>query len=257
MTDIAPRSQPDLSFFAMPDGARIAVRHRPAARGRVTILFLPGYASDMDGQKALAIDAFCAVKGLGCLRLDYSGTGNSPGDFVDGTLDRWLDEGIAAILFAVPDGRLILAGSSMGGWLALHVAMRLGDRIAGLLGIATAPDFTDWGFGAAERDALARDGRIQRGGSLTTLAFWQSGEALKLLGATIDLSIPVRLVHGTDDEAVPVAVALSLLDRLGSADVQLRLIKGAGHRLSEPGEIEAILAELAGLLAITHPEVPA
>jgi pimeloyl-ACP methyl ester carboxylesterase len=241
----------------MPDGARIAVRHRPAARGRVTILFLPGYASDMDGQKALAIDAFCAVKGLGCLRLDYSGTGNSPGDFADGTLDRWLDEAIAAILFAVPHGRLILAGSSMGGWLALHVAMRLGDRIAGLLGIATAPDFTDWGFGAAERDALARDGRIQRGGSLTTLAFWQSGEALKLLGATIDLSIPVRLVHGTDDEAVPVGVAIRLLERLGSADVQLRLIKGAGHRLSEPGEIGAILAELAGLIDQTHTEVPA
>jgi pimeloyl-ACP methyl ester carboxylesterase len=253
MTDIAP--QPDLAFFTTPDGARIAVRNRPATRGRPTILFLPGYASDMDGQKAVAIDSFCASHGLGCLRLDYSGTGSSPGDFAAGTLDRWLDEALAAIDFAAPQGRLVLAGSSMGGWLALHIAMRLGDRIAGLLGIASAPDFTDWGFGAAERDALARHGKIERGGSLTTLAFWQSGEALKLLGAPIALSIPVRLVHGTADEAVPVAVALKLLERLGSADVQLRLIKGAGHRLSAPGEIEAILAELAGLLAITYPEV--
>jgi pimeloyl-ACP methyl ester carboxylesterase len=254
MTDIVP--PPDLDFLTTRDGARIAIRHRRAAGESHTIVFLPGYASDMDGRKALAIDGFCAARGLGCLRLDYSGTGSSPGAFADGTLDRWLDEALAAIEFAVPPGKLVLAGSSMGGWLALHLALRLGDRVAALLGIAAAPDFTDWGFGPAERAALASDGQIERGGALTTLAFWQSGEALKLLGAPIPITVPVRLVHGCDDEAVPVAVALKLLDRPGSADVQLRLIKGAGHRLSEPREIEAILAELAGLLDVVKPEVP-
>jgi pimeloyl-ACP methyl ester carboxylesterase len=256
MSDIAPR-QPALEQFTSRHGARIAVRHRRAAAGEPTILFLPGYASDMDGQKAVAIDGFCAGRGLGCLRLDYSGTGSSSGDFADGTLDRWLDEVLDAVEFAAPKGRLFLAGSSMGGWLALHLARRLGDRVSGLLGIAAAPDFTDWGFSAADRETLRRDGRIERGGSLTTLAFWTSGEALKLLGAPIDLAVPVRLVHGVDDEAVPVAVALRLLDRLGSSDVQLRLIKGGGHRLSEPGEIRAILAELASLVDTSHSKVSA
>jgi len=248
-------SAPDtpMSFLDLHDGRRIAIRYRVAAN-QPTILFLPGYASDMAGQKALSIDRFCASRGLGCLRLDYSGTGASAGEFAEGTLDRWLDEVLAAIDFGVPEGRLILAGSSMGGWLALHAALRRPGRVAALLGIAAAPDFTEWGYSESDKEALARHGKLERvnpygpEASVTYRAFWQSGAAHRLLDSAIDLPIPVRLVHGTEDQEVPLAVPLRLVEQLQSPNVQLRLIKGAGHRLSEPQELHAILAELRDLV---------
>ena len=243
----------ELAYFDPGDGRRIAYRHRPAKEGGPTVLFLPGYASDMAGAKAEAMDGFCATRGVGCLRLDYSGTGQSGGDFADGTLDRWLEEVLSAIDLLV-DGGLVLAGSSMGGWLALHAAMRRPDRVKALLGIAAAPDFTDWGYSAEDRDTLRAEGKLERANpygpepSVTWLGFWESGAAHRLLHGPIDLTIPVRLVHGELDQDVPVGVPIKLLADLRSADVQLRLIKGAGHRLSEPHEIHAILVELLGLL---------
>ena len=116
-------SAPPLAYFDPGDGRRLAYRHRPAKAGGPTVLFLPGYASDMEAAKAEAIDAFCAVRGMGCLRFDYSGTGSSGGEFADGTLNRWLEEVVAAIDL-LTEGSLIVAGSSMGGWLALHAALR-------------------------------------------------------------------------------------------------------------------------------------
>ena len=251
---ISPAPAPDLSFLDPGDGRRVAIRHRVASAGRPTVLFLPGYASDMEGAKAVAIDQFCASRGVGCLRLDYSGTGSSPGDFADGTLDRWLDEVLAAIDLAVPEGKLIVAGSSMGGWIAVHAALRRPSRVAAVLGIAAAPDFTDWGFTAEDKQVLAETGRLERTNpygpepSVTHRGFWQSGAAHRLLHAPIDLTIPVRLVHGERDEEVPMGVPIKLLADLRSSDVQLRLIKGAGHRLSEPHEIHAVLVELHGLI---------
>ena len=245
---------PDLSYLDPGDGRRVAIRQRVARVGFPTVVFLPGYASDMEGAKAVAIDQFCAPRGLGCLRLDYSGTGSSPGDFADGTLDRWLEEVLAAIDLGVPDGKVIIAGSSMGGWLAIHAALRRPARIAALLGIAAAPDFTDWGFSPEERATLAATGRLERANpygpepSITHHAFWQSGAAHRLLHSPIDLTIPVRLVHGELDQDVSMGVPIKLLADLRSADVQLRLIKGGGHRLSEPHEIHAILVELHGLI---------
>ena len=126
---------PDLSYFDPGDGRRIAYRYRPPADGKPTVVFLPGYASDMDGAKAIAIDVFCGQREIGCLRLDYSGTGSSGGTFADGTLTRWLGEVLTAIDL-VTDSPLIIAGSSMGGWLALHAALSRKDRVKGLLGIA-------------------------------------------------------------------------------------------------------------------------
>ena len=250
----APAPAPEVSYFDPGDGRRIAVRHRVAAEERPTILYLPGYASDMEGTKAVAIDQFCAHRGLGCLRLDYSGTGSSAGQFADGTLDRWLDEVLAAIDLNVGEGALILVGSSMGGWLALHAALRRPARVAAVLGIAAAPDFTDWGFSAEEKQLLADTGRLERANryspepSITHRAFWQSGAAHRLLHSPIDLIIPIRLVHGEKDEDVPMGVAIKLVADLRSSDVQLRLIKNGGHRLSEPHEIHAILVELHGLI---------
>jgi pimeloyl-ACP methyl ester carboxylesterase len=248
--DIPPT---ELAYFDPGDGRRIAYRYRAPKEGEPTTLFLPGYASDMEGTKAEAIDSYCATRGIGCLRLDYSGTGSSGGDFADGTLTRWLEEVLAAIDL-LSEGPLILAGSSMGGWLALHAAMRRPERVKGLLGIAAAPDFTDWGFVQDEIDTLRRDGRLERANpygpepAVTWRGFWESGSAHRLLYSPIDLIIPVRLVHGEKDEEVPMGVPIKLMADLRSSDVQLRLVKGAGHRLSEPHEVHAILVELHGLV---------
>jgi pimeloyl-ACP methyl ester carboxylesterase len=250
LPDISPTS---LAYFDPGEGRRIAYRLREPAAGSPTVLFLPGYASDMDGVKAEAIDAFCATRGIGCLRLDYSGTGSSGGDFAAGTLDRWLDEVLAAIDM-LTEGPLVVVGSSMGGWLALHAALRRKDRVKGLLGIAAAPDFTDWGFTPEEKETLNRDGKLERSNpygpetSVTWLGFAVSGAAHRLLYSPIDLTIPVRLVHGELDGTVPMGVPIKLLADLRSSDVQLRLIKGGGHNLSEPHEIHAILTELLGLV---------
>ena len=252
MIEVMTRLEPELEFFDHR-GERIAVRHRPAADGRATILFLPGYGSDMTGIKASAIDDYCAAHGLGCLRLDYSGTGASSGVFADATLDRWLDEVLAAI-DSQSHGKVLIVGSSMGGWIGLHAALRRPVRVAAFLGIAAAPDFTEWGFADEDEKAiLLRDGRLERvrpDGSvmLRTRDFWQSGNALRLLEAPIPLPIPIRLVHGADDPTVPTAIALRLFDRIESGDVQLRLIKGAGHNLSEPDQIAIILSEIDALV---------
>lgn len=227
-------SQPEISRLDV-ESRSIACRLRAGAAP--TLLFLPGYASDMEGAKALAIDAFAAQRGLAMLRLDYSGTGSSPGRFEDGTLARWLEEALAAA-DRLTEGPVIIIGSSMGGWIALHIASLRPGRVVGLVGIAAAPDFTDWGFAdaeAAERQGIAR-------------AFWESGQAMLLLDREIAIDCPVRLIHGEADEEVPTDVAFRLIRALRSADVQLKVIKGGGHRLSAPHEIAAILESIAGLL---------
>lgn len=231
------------------NGTRLACRFR---EGRSpALMFLPGYGSDMEGSKALALDAFAEARGLAMLRFDYSGTGSSDGKFEDGTLDRWLGEALH-LLDTLVDGPVIVIGSSMGGWIALHVAIRRPDKISALVGIAAAADFTDWGFGDDARALLDRDGRLDLpgpdGNSVLTAEFWQSGQSLRLLTGPIAVDCPVRLIHGEKDREVPVKVALQTLDRLRSADVQLTIVKGGGHRLSEPGEIDLILRTVADLV---------
>lgn len=233
------------------DGRSIAYRLR---HGNVpTLVFLPGYASDMDGTKAMALDAFAAERGFSTLRLDYSGTGSSGGHFEEGTLARWLQDALA-VVDRLSEGPLILVGSSMGGWIALHLALIRPGRVRAVVGIAAAPDFTEWGFSTQQKDALARDGRIEEpnpygpGPTIFTRDFWQSGQQLRLLEDEILITCPVRLLHGELDQEVPLDVALQLMRRLRSSDVQLNVLKGAGHRLSEPHEIRAIVGTIAALL---------
>ena len=233
------------------DDRRIAYRLR---QGRSpTLLFLPGYASDMDGTKALALDAFAEQRGLSMLRLDYSGTGSSGGEFEDGTLALWLEEALAAV-DRLTQGAVILIGSSMGGWIALHLALLRAERVRALVGIAAAPDFTEWGFSTEQKATLQRDGRLEEPNpygpepSVFTHAFWESGQRLQLLGDDIALDCPVRLLHGEQDADVPLEVAFRLMRRLRSSDVQLNVLKGGGHRLSEPHEIRAILHAVEALL---------
>ena len=244
-------SEPDLAFTDGPDGTRLAYRLRPGASP--ALMFLPGYASDMDGAKAVALDSFAERRGVAMLRFDYSGTGASEGSFDEGTLSGWLGEALHMLDHLV-EGPAVLVGSSMGGWVALHLAQLRPDRIAGLVGIAAAPDFTDWGYSDAEKAELQRSGRLEQPNpygpepQITTGAFWQSGEALRLLRGPIAVDCPVRLVHGDADPDVPVQIAVRTMQRLRSADVQLLVVKGGGHRLSEPHEIDAILRTVAGLL---------
>lgn len=244
-------TDPQIAFLNYGDGTRLAYRKREG--DSPALLFLPGYASDMDGAKAVALDAFAAARGFAMLRFDYSGTGSSDGRFEDGTLERWTDEA-ARLVDELTEGPVVVVGSSMGGWIALHLALRRPDRVAALVGIAAAPDFTDWGYNDAEKSALQRDSRLEQPNpygaepQLTTLAFWTSGEAMRLLDEQIPIDCPVRLIHGDADQDVPLDIAFRLKERLRSGDVQITIIKGGGHRLSEAHEVDAILRTVAALL---------
>jgi pimeloyl-ACP methyl ester carboxylesterase len=240
----------DLAYLGV-GGRRIAYRLRTGSSP--TLVFLPGYASDMEGTKALELDAFAEQRGLSMLRLDYSGTGSSSGSFEEGTLAAWLTETLAAVDH-LTKGPLILVGSSMGGWIALHLALLRPERVKALVGIAAAPDFTEWGFSDAQKKTLAERGRLEEPNpygpepQIFTRAFWESGQQLRLLDRQIAVDCPVRLIHGEADYEVPVEVATRVMRQLRSADVQLLVLKGGGHRLSEPHEIGAILRTVAGLL---------
>jgi pimeloyl-ACP methyl ester carboxylesterase len=219
------------------DGRRIAYRLRDGRSP--TLVFFPGYASDMEGAKALALDGFAERRALGMLRFDYSGTGSSGGRFEEGTLAMWLEEALAAI-DRLTKGPLILVGSSMGGWIALHVALRR-ERIRALVGIAAAPDFTNWGFTEKQAAQLTDQCHLTR-------TFWESGQQMLLLDEEIAIECSVRLHHGECDTDVPLDIAFRTMRALRSGDVQLNVLKGGGHRLSEPHEIDAILRTVASLL---------
>ena len=244
-------SDEDVRILTRKGGVALACRQREGTAP--TLLFLPGYASDMDGAKALALDAFASARGLGIVRFDYSGTGLSEGRFEDGTLSGWLDDTLA-VVDSLTDGPLFAVGSSMGGWIGLHLALNRPDRVKAICGIAAAPDFTEWGYTDEEKAIIAAEGRLEQpnpyGGppQLTTRRFWESGQRMRLLDSQIAIDCPVRLVHGDRDEEVPGKIASRLMGALRSADVQMTVVKGGGHRLSEPHEIATILRTVAGLL---------
>jgi len=250
MIDTDPFGPP--AILERPGQPRLAYRFRPG-QGPV-IVFLPGYMSDMQGGKAIALDQWAADKGRAMLRLDYAGCGESDGAFEDGTLASWRDDALAVIAAVVPEGPLVLVGSSMGGWLALLLGEALGDRLAGLVGIAAAPDFTEWGFDDARRAILLRDGRLAEPTPygdqpyITTRGFWESGQALRLLKRTIAIDAPVRLLQGQADPDVPWEIALRTAAALRSADVQTILVKDGDHRLSRAQDIALLVAATASLL---------
>lgn len=228
---------------------RLARRHR-AGRGP-TLVFLPGYMSDMDGGKATALDGWAEARSRAMLRFDYAGCGLSDGDFQEQTLAGWRDDAVAMVDSV--DGPVVLVGSSMGGWLMLLVALARPGRVRALVGIAAAPDFTDWGFDPVQKAAIREQGRLEEPSPygeapyLTTRAFWESGESLKLLDGEIAIDCPVRLLHGLDDPDVPWRISLRLMERLRSGDARMTLIKGGDHRLSRPGDIAHLIATVEGL----------
>jgi len=241
-------------FLDRPGGTRLAYRHLETGGARPTLVFLPGYMSDMDGGKAGAVFDWARQASQACLLLDYAGCGQSEGDFADQTLASWHDD-VVFLIESLIEGPLILIGSSMGGWLMLLVALRLGTRVAGLVGIAAAPDFTEWGFSDADKATIRDHGRLEEatpysdGPYVTTRGLWESGQANRVLGGTIALDCPVRLLHGQGDADVPWQLSLDLADRLRSADVQVVLVKDGDHRLSRERDVALLLATLARLVA--------
>ena len=210
------------------------------------MVFLPGYKSDMQGGKALAMSAWAAEQGVGILRLDYSGCGESGGAFEDGTLDIWRDD-VLAVIAQAGVGPLILVGSSMGGWLMLLVAEALTTQVTAVVGIAAAPDFTDWDFDDADRAAISAEGRIERPSDygydpmVITHGFWQSGQSNLQLTGEVAIDCPVRLIHGQRDPDVPWETSIELARHLRSSDVQTILIKDGDHRLSRDQDIALLI----------------
>lgn len=242
----------DTQFHTMPDGSRIA--YRITQGSGPTLVFLPGYMSDMDGGKSTAIFDWACERGRAAMLLDYSGCGQSDGDFADGTLSRWRDEVLALIEVQCP-GPVVLIGSSMGGWLMLLVALRLPpQQRAGLIGIAPAPDFTEWGRTGADKAKLAAGEIIyepnQYGPEPTPTypGFWADGERNKLLDTEIAIDCPVRLLHGEGDHDVPWDISLRLATALRASDVRTTIIKDGDHRLSRTKDIALLLSVISGLV---------
>ena len=250
------------AFHPVPhaDGTTPAIAHRftPGAPDNAgpAIVFLPGYMSDMSGSKASAILDWARARGRACLLLDYSGCGQSGGSFAEGSLSRWRDEVLALIAAKCP-GPVVLVGSSMGGWLMLLVALALEaetpGKVAGLLGIAAAPDFTQWGTSEADKAALSAGETVLADNPYgpeptpTHPLFWRDGQANLLLDGVIALDCPLRLIHGQADADVPWEISLRLAAKLRSGDVQVVLVKDGDHRLSREADIALILATLAAL----------
>jgi pimeloyl-ACP methyl ester carboxylesterase len=221
-----------------------------------TVVFLPGFRSDMTGDKATALAAFCADRGIGMLRFDYSGHGASTGAFTDGTIGAWAADALAAI-DALTTGKLILVGSSMGGWIALLTVLARHDRIAALVGIAAAPDFTQrlmWdSMAPTERARLQRDGVLyvpSRYGEPTpiTLKLIEDGANHLLLDGPIPINCPVRLLHGQADPDVPWELALRIADRIESSNTRIILVKDGDHRLSRPQDLTLLRQTVVELL---------
>jgi pimeloyl-ACP methyl ester carboxylesterase len=223
-----------------------------------TVVFLGGFRSDMTGTKAIALDDWARHAGHAFLRFDYLGHGQSSGRFEDGTIGRWLDDSLAAI-DALTTGKLVLVGSSMGGWLSLLVARARAERLAGLVLIAAAPDFTEEmllkGLSPADRAILERDGRLERSSqyspepSVFTWRLIEEGRRHLLLKDKLALACPVRLLHGQSDPDVPWEYSLRIAAHLDAPDVVTTLVKGGDHRLSTPADIARLIAaveELAG-----------
>jgi pimeloyl-ACP methyl ester carboxylesterase len=262
-TNIATADPQDREAPAFLDVGREAERRRIAVRARPGtapgLFWLGCFNSDMKGTKAVALDAFAAAHGRACVRFDYSGHGESGGDFTEGTIGRWLEDS-AAVFERFAKGPQVLVGSSMGGWLALLLARALKARkasgsVAGLVLIAPAVDFTDvlmWKkFSPQVQRQIETEGAWQRPSQYAeapypiTRGLIEDGRKHLLLGGLIETGCPVRILQGVKDPDVPWQHAVDLSSRLARDDVVLTLVKDGDHRLSRPEDIERLIAAVA------------
>ena len=226
------------------------------------VVFLGGFKSDMQGTKALFLQDWAEANNRAFLRFDYSGHGQSSGDFLDGCIGDWLSDALGAITH-LTTGPQILVGSSMGGWISLLMARAMPERIAGLVGIAAAPDFTEdsmWeGFTPAQKAELAQ-GQVALPSDysdepyIITKRLIEEGRDHLVLRSPLALPFPVRLLQGTADTDVPVSVALRLLDHAQSPDLRLTLVKDADHRFSTPDCLNLVTAALTEILEKAAPD---
>lgn len=244
-----------------PGHREIAVSHRPAIGedGRPGLFWLSGFKSDMSGSKAVALDAFAAEEGLACTRFDYSGHGLSGGDFENCGISDWLEDALA-VFDEYCDGPTILVGSSMGGWMALLVALaRKSASIKGMALIAPAVDFTEelmWKdrFTDDIREAIMTAGRWQQPSSYSedpyviTRRLIESGRKHLLLGREIDPGCPVTILQGAQDPDVPWQHAMRLVQSIPRDDVTVSLVQDGDHRLSRPQDLELLIRAITGLL---------
>ncbi len=221
-----------------------------------TVVFLPGFNSDMAGVKATGLRDACAAAGRAMLRLDYSGHGVSGGAFADGSIGRWMEDALL-VIDRLTEGKLLLVGSSMGGWIALLIALRRRERIVGIVGIAAAPDFTEclmWaGMSEAQREEVMTKGfrtiPSQYGDPyVITRGLIEDGRRHLLLGAPIEITCPVRLLQGQRDDDVPWRQSLELAECLRSEDVEVVLVKDGDHRLSRESDIALLRRSVGALL---------
>lgn len=246
----------DIDLYNASDGRLLAYRtvNPPEGSKKMPgVVFLGGFRSDMTGTKAEFLESWARETGRGFLRFDYTGHGQSSGAFEDGCIGDWARDA-QEIIEAVTTGPQILVGSSMGGWIALLLAKRMPQRIAGLVGIAAAPDFTEdsmWAaFSEDQRAALLRDGQVElpseydNGPYVITRKLIEDGRNQLVLRDTLPLPFPVRLLHGTADADVALSVPLRIVEHADAPDLHLRLVKGVDHRFSGPSELNLIAAAL-------------
>ena len=247
-------------FLETPQGRRLAYVKTEATKPGAgpDIVYLGGFKSDMTGTKAQFLEGFARDSGRGFLRFDYSGHGQSSEDFLDGCIGDWAQDAIAAIT-ALTQGPQVLVGSSMGGWVSLLVCKSIPERVAALVGIAAAPDFTEdsmWSsFDEAQRAIVMSEGQIELPSDyadepyIITRRLIEDGRNQLVLRDPLPLPFPVRLLQGSEDTDVPPSVALRLFDHAVSPDLRLTLVKGADHRFSEPENL-ALLAQTIDSLEI-------
>ncbi len=235
----------DPSFLTTPEGRRIAY-HLTDGSGPA-VVFLGGFKSDMQGTKAVFLEEWAKREGRAFLRFDYSGHGESDGAFTDGAIGDWFEDARAAI--GLLAGKVVLVGSSMGGWISLLLSREMPERIAGLVTIAAAPDFTEdgmWGgFDDAQKAALEDDGQVALPSEygepyIITKRLITEGRTRLVLRDPLELPFPVRFLQGTADADVDKAVALRLLDHAAGPDVRLTLVDGADHRFSDDACLDLI-----------------
>ncbi len=245
----------DPAYLDTPSGRRLAY-HLTEGQGP-WVVFLGGLRSDMTGTKAIFLEDWAKARGQAFLRFDYSGHGQSSGSFTEGCIGDWAEDAAAA-LEALTDGPLVLVGSSMGGWISLLMAKRRPERLAGLVTIAAAPDFTEdgmWGsWSEDERATLMETGQLALPSEygepmVITRRMIEDGRHQLVLRDPLQVSAPVRMLQGTADLDVDMSVALRLLDHLEGADIRLELVKGADHRFSDPACLATISRAITEVLA--------
>ncbi|WP_179379913.1 alpha/beta hydrolase [Jannaschia marina] len=236
-------------------GNDLAYRHT-AGQGP-GVVFLGGFKSDMEGTKALDLETWARAEGRSFLRLDYSGHGQSSGAFTEGCIGDWYEDALA-VISAVTEGPQVIVGSSMGGWIALLIARHHPERVAGLVTIAAAPDFTEdgyWaGFSEAQRTEVMEAGQTAVPSDygepyIITRRLIEEGRDRLVLRDPLPLPFPVRMVQGTEDAAVSTATALRLLNHVTCDDIRLTLVRGADHRFSSDDDLALIRRSVTEVLA--------